>query len=163
MVLYISYLTSWCPHKGLQMLFLFYLFIWTGNVSVTFQTFWVLHWQKAFIGNNDQMHMLWLSLASLMDMFVIFLSPSALYSGQAPWESDPIHCQSNILFPPLAVARRKQRGTIPAVPACRHAGAGLYHPMGWKSTWGYHPVPDQLQQVLPYVVRKCSVLKVLEL
>lgn len=159
MALYNSYLTSWCPHEWLQMLFLFYLFIWTGNVSVTFQMFWALHWQKPFTGNDDQMHMLWLRLAGLMDMFVIFLSPSALYSGQTPRESDLIHCQSSIPFPSLAVARREQRSTIPAVPACRHARASLYHPVGWQSTWGYYPVPNQLQQVLPYVVRKCSVSK----
>lgn len=134
-------------------------FFWTGNVSVTFQMFWALHWQKPFTGNNDQMHMLWPSLAGLMDMFVIFLSPSALYSGQTPWESDLIHCQSSIPFPSLAVARREQRSTIPAVPACRHARAGLYHPVGWQSTWGCYPVPDQLQQVLSYVVRKHSVFK----
>lgn len=160
MVLYNSYLTSRCPHEWLRMLFLFYLFIWTGNVSVTFQMFWALHWQKPFTGNDDQMHMLWPSLAALVDMFVIFLSPSALYSGQAPWESDLIHCQSSIPFPSLAVARREQRSTVPAVPARRHAGAGLYHPVGWQSTWGRHPVPHQLQQVLPYVVRKkCSLSK----
>lgn len=102
------------------------------------------------------MHMLWLSLAGLMGMFVIFLSPSALHPGQAPRESDLIHCQSSVPFPSLAAARREQRSTVPAVPARRHARAGLYHPVGRPSTWGYYPVPDQLPQVLPYGVRKCS-------
>lgn len=111
---------------------------------------------KPFTGNSDQTHMLRLSLAILMDVFVIFLSPSALYSGQAPWESDLIHCQSSIPLPSRAVARREQRSAVPAVPAGRHAGAGLYHPVGWQSTWGYHPVPHQLQQVLPCIGRKCS-------
>lgn len=104
--------------------------------------------KKPFTGNDDQMHMLRLCLTDLRDTCVIFLSPSALYSGQTSRESDLIHCQSNIPFPSLAAARREQRGTIPAVPARRHAGAGLYHPVGWQSTRGCDPVPYQLQQVL---------------
>lgn len=104
--------------------------------------------KKPFTGNDDQMHMLPLCLTGLRDTCVIFLSPSALYSGQTSRESDLIHCQSNIPFPSLAAARREQRGTVPAVPARRHAGAGLYHPVGWQSTRGCDPVPYQLQQVL---------------
>lgn len=57
--LYNSYFTSGCPREWLQMLFLFYLFIWTGNVSMTFQVFWALHWQKTI-------HRQWWSNAHVM-------------------------------------------------------------------------------------------------
>lgn len=50
MALSSSYLPSWYPQEWLKMLFLVYLFIWTGNVSVTSQMFWALHWQKPFTG-----------------------------------------------------------------------------------------------------------------
>lgn len=116
MALYISYLTSWCPHGWLQMLFLVYLFIWTGNVSVTFQMFWTLHWQKPFTGNNDQMHMLWLCLAGLMDMFLIFLPPSASHPGQMPQEPDLAHFQSSIPFPSHVAARHVP--TVPSLLSC---------------------------------------------
>lgn len=84
---------------GCRCYFWFTFFIWTGNVPVTFQKLWTLHWQKPFTGKDDRMHMLRLCLAGLMDVFVIFLSPSALYPGQMPQEPDLVHCQSSIPFP----------------------------------------------------------------
>lgn len=132
-------------------------FIWTGNISVTFQTLWTLHWPKPFTGNDDQMHMLRLCLAGLMDMFVILLSPSALYPGQMPQEPDLVHCQGSISFP--SGARHDWGSHIPAVPPPCHAWAGLYPPVEWQSTSGCHPGPQQLQQVLPYVDRKPSVFQ----
>lgn len=95
-----------------------------------------------------------LCLAGLMDTFVIFLSLSALHPGQMPQDPDLAPCQSSIPFPSRVAARCEQ-----GVPACCPAPAGLNPPLEWQSTWKCHPGPQQLQQVLLYVDRKCSVLQ----
>lgn len=105
--------------------------------------------KKPFTGNDDQMHMFRLRLAGLMDVFVIFLSPSALYPGQVPQEPD-------LLLPEQHSLAMSCGWGVPAVLAYCHAWAGFHPPVEWQSTWKCHPGPQQLQQVLPYVDRKCS-------
>lgn len=105
--------------------------------------------KKPFTGNDDQMHMFWLCLAGLMDVFVILLSPSALYPGQVPQEPD-------LLLPEQCSLPMPCGWGVPAVLACCHAPAGFHPPVERQNIWKCHPGPQQLQQVLPYVDRKRS-------
>lgn len=149
MALYISYLTSWCPHGWLQMLFLVYLFIWTGNVSVTFQMFWTLHWQKTIYRQRwSNAHVPavpgWFNGCVCHSPFTL-----SLYPGQVPQEPDLLLPEQRSLPMPCGWG-------VPAVLACCHAPAGFHPPVERQSTWKCHPGPQQLQQVLPYVDRKRS-------
>lgn len=153
MAVYISYLTSWCPHGWLQMLFLVYLFYLNWKRSSDFpkalnsslaKAIYRQGWSNAHVTAVPG----WFN--GCVCHFPFTLSFISRPDAPGTWPC-PLPEQHSLPIP--------YGCHIPAVPACCHAPAGLYPPVERQSTSRCHPGPHQPQQVLPHVDRKCSVFQ----